>query len=89
MVEVAIAVTVVATPVLMVVVAAIPMVVVICKAITISSASHVQHAHSQESQHKAGLPDRYTLLCVLHMAAYQSCHDAHDSIRDREIVNIT
>jgi len=81
-VEVAIAVTVVATPVLIVVVVAIPMVVVICKAITISSASHVQHAHSQESQHKAGMTDRYTLLYMLHMTACPSYYDACDSVRE-------
>ena len=89
MVEVTIAVTIVAASVLIVVVVAVAMVVVICKAITITSASHVQHAHSQESQHKARLTDRYTLLCKLHMAACLLCHDAHDSIRDRETVNST
>ena len=50
------------------------------QAITIPSALNVQH--SQESQHKAGMTDRYTLLCKLHMAACLSCHDAHDSIRE-------
>jgi len=85
-VEVAIAVTVVATPVLMVVVVAVAMVVIICKAIKTTSASHVQHVHSQESQHKAGLTDRYTLLCRLHMAACLANHDACNSMKERERV---
>jgi len=88
-VEVAIAVTIVATPILIVVVAAIPMVIVICKAITITSPLYVQHAHSQVSLHKAGMTDRCTLLYKLHMAACLACHDACNSVRERETVNIT